>query len=186
MNLTLATGPVDIASLRAELNELRRDINSKSPGLINSQGGSVGNAADTTDDTLFAHIIAAGEFATLFPSAQPYGLGGVRITAWGTSAANGNNKTVKIFFGSLTAISTGVVTISAKTWVARAIILRTGVSTQKVIGEAISDATPIAASAQDHTQDETAAITVKVTGASPTTGAASDILGKGMTVEALR
>jgi len=185
MNLIFSTGPQDLAALRGELNDLKRTINLTAPGLLNAQGGSVGNGADATDDTLYSYIIAANDFATYFPNG-PYGLAGIRVKAWGVSAGNGQNKTAKIFFGTLTAISTGVVTIDAKSWALEAIILRTGVSTQKVIGSGQSDATALALSAQDHTQSEVAAITVKVTGASPTSSSANDLLGKGFTIEALR
>ncbi len=186
MNLALLTGPQDPSQIDSYINSLIQQINANAPGLLYSQGGSVGNGADATDDTLFSYVIAANQWATLFPSSQPYGKGGIRVNAWGTSAANGQNKTAKIFFGTLTAISTGVVTINAKSWFLQAIILRTGVSTQKALGQGTSDATQLSVSAQDHTQDETAAITVKVTGASPTSSSANDLLGKGMTVEALR
>lgn len=185
MNLTFSTGPQDLAALRGELNDLKRTINLTSPGLLNAQGGSVGNAADATDDTLYQYIIAAGDFATYFPTG-PGGVSGIRVRAWGTYAGNGNNKTAKIFFGSLTAFTTGVVTANTGTWSAEAIILRTGVSTQKALGVGLTVATPIGNLAQDHTQDETAAITVKVTGASPTTQAANDVLGKGFLIEAIR
>lgn len=180
--IALQTGVVEVSQLRSVINGLIQDINDASPGLLNGQSGSVGNGADSTDDTLFSWVIAANQFATLFPTANS----GIRVTAWGTTAGNGQNKTAKIFFGSLTAISTGVVTINAKGWMLRAIILRSGVSTQKALGEGISDATQLSESVQDHTQDETAAITVKVTGASPTSSSANDVLGKGFIVEALR
>lgn len=186
MNVILSQGAYDLTSLRNDLQSMAAQLNLNAPGMLNAQGGSVGNAADATDDTLFSYLIAANAFANQFPANQPWGLGGIRVTAWGTSAANGNNKTVKIFFGAAVAISTGVVTINAKTWLAQATILRTGANTQKIIGTVQSDATMIAASAQDGTEAETSAITVKVTGASPTSSAASDILGKGMMVEAIR
>lgn len=186
MNLTLTTGPYDVATLRNDINTILNQINAQAPGALNSQAGSVGNAADATDDTLYSYVIAANNWASYFPSAQPYGLGGIRITAWGTSAANGQNKTVKIFFGGTVVISSAVVTINAKSWIAQAVVIRTGISTQKAVGTMQSDATMIAAAAADLTETETAAITVKVTGASPTSSSANDILGKGMLIEAIR
>lgn len=186
MNLALRSGPQDLSQMRADINEIIRQINSTAAGSICAQGGSVSNPADTTDGTLFQYIIAAGQFATMAPLDNGGGLAGLRVKAWGTYGATANNKTVKIFFGSMTAFTTAVVTANTGTWSAEAIILRTGVSTQKVLGVGLTVATPIGNLAQDHTQDETAAITIKVTGASPTTGAANDVLGKGMIIEALR
>lgn len=180
MNLSLATGPVEVNNLRDILNGILIAINNAAPGILNSQAGSVGNLADATDDTTFQYILAANQFAGFAVGS------GIRVTSWGTSAANVQNKTFKIFFGATTAISSGVVTINAKGWIARATILRAGVSTQRICGEAVSDAAVIATNVVDGAIDETAAITVKVTNASPTSSSANDLLTKGFCVEALR
>ena len=180
LNLAVLTGPQDISQFNAVINALILNLNASAPGMLNAQVGSVGNAADTTDDTTFSYIFAIGAWSAFAVGA------GIRVKAWGTSAANGNNKTWKLIFGATTAISSGVVTINAKSWTAEATILRSGVSTQKIIGAAQSDATVIAASAQDGAESELANITMKITNASPTTGAAADLLTKGFTIEALR
>ena len=185
MNLSLQTGPMEPGQLLSVINTLIQLLNAAAPGILNSQVGSVGNAADTTDDTTFQFVFpAAGPLAwpTLFPTVGQ----GIRVRAWGVSAATANNKTFKIFFGATTVISSGVVAINAKSWYAEANILRSGVSTQKLHGSAVSDATLIAQSVQDGAEVETAAITLKVTNASPTTGAAGDLLTKAMTVEMLK
>lgn len=173
-------GIAEASQIKAIVNSLVQQIQQTSSGLMNAQTGSVGNAADTTDDTLFSFILPANWLAAIGTNS------GLRIKVWGTSAANGNNKTFKLFFGSVTAISSGVVTINAKSWHLMATVLRSGVSTQKILGEGTSDAVDLSDSAQDGTEDETAAITVKATGASGTTGAANDLLGKGFVVEVLQ
>lgn len=178
--IALLSGPQETNQLQALLNTLIGNLKIYGPGLLNGQTGSVGNAADTTDDTLFSFLLPANYLPNVLGTNR-----GLRVTFWGTSAANGNNKTFKVFFGSVTAISSGVVTINAKSWMARVQIMRSGVSTQKIFGEALSDATDIAPSAQDGAEDETATILIKGTGASGTTGAASDLLGKGWSIEQL-
>lgn len=148
-------------------------------GFINSQVSiaGVGNGADTTDDVLFTYSMPANTFNQTAH--------GVRIRAWGVSAANGQNKTAKIFFGGTTCISTGVVTINAKGWYLEATVLRSGSNTQLSFGGGVSDATQLSINKQAPSETETGAIVIKVTGASGTSGSANDLLGHGMTVEAL-
>ena len=180
INLALVTGVQEVNQLNFALNAVIQAINGNSAGTLNSQVGSIGNAADTTDDTTFQYLFNIGAWSSFAVGA------GIRVTAWGTVAANGNNKTWKIFFGTTTVISSGVVIINAKNWIARATVIRSGVSTQKVLGETVSDAAVISTNVADATESEAANITLKVTNASPTTGAAADVLTKGFTVEALR
>lgn len=183
MNLSYVSGPQDIPGLRADLNDLIRQLNSKSPGLINAQGGSVGSSAGGTDDTLFGHQFQANDFATMFPANAYPGTTGFRVTGWATTAANANNKTAKLLLGATTLISTGAVALNAGVFWLEAIVLRTGVSTQKMYAKAIQGTTLIAASVQDGVVDETAAQLLRMTG---NTGTLNDILGKGFMVEALR
>lgn len=178
--LSLISGPQETNQLQALLNTLIGNLKTYGPGLLNAQTGSVGNGADATDDTLFSFVLPANYLPNVLGTNR-----GLRVTFWGTTAANGNDKRFKIFFGTTTVINSGTVTINAKGWRATAIILRSGVSTQKCLGEAVSDAVDIATAVADSTEDETAAITIKGTGASLTSSAASDLLGKGWLIEQL-
>ena len=181
MQLALRTGPQDLAALRDDLNALIKQINAGAPGLINAQGGSVGSSAGGTDDTLFSYQFAANDFATMFPTSG--GLSGFRMTGWVTTAANANNKRCKLFLGATTLIDTGAVALNNGAMFLEAIMLRTGVSTQKLIGRAVQGTTLIASSVQDGALDETTALLARITG---NTGTLNDVLGKGFMIEALR
>lgn len=181
-NVTIAnvvTVP-EASQVKAMLATLIQQLQTYGPGKLNIQSASVGNAADTTDDVGHTFALPANFLATIGTNT------GLEIMAWGTSAANGNNKTFKTFFGATTAISSGVVTINNKSWFTKVRVIRTGVSTQTVVGQAQSDATAIACSVQAATEDETAAITIKTTLASPTTGAANDLLIKGSIITVIQ
>jgi len=144
---------------------------------LNSQFSiaGVGNAADTTDDTLFTYSLPA---AFLGVNGQ-----GIKVEASGVFAANGNNKTVKIFFGATAVATTGVVTNNATAWKATAVIYRTAAATQLGDGCIWTALLPFTTKTAPG-ETLSGAVTVKVTGASGTTGAASDVLGHTFKVEA--
>lgn len=170
----------EASQLKAIVAALIQQIQGSMSGMLNAQSVSTGNGADTTDDTAYSFILPAGWLALLGTNS------GLLVRFWGVSAANGNNKTFKLFFGTTTAISSGVVTINNKGWQASFEMLRSGTSTQTIIGSATSDATGIGTTVTAATEDETAAITIKGTLASGTTGAANDLVAKGWRVEVLQ
>jgi hypothetical protein len=134
----------------------------------------VGNAADTTDDTLFTYTLPASAFDVAGRS--------ITVTAFGKFAANGNNKTVKLFFGASTIATTGVLTTNAGGWQIQAEIVKVGAAganTQIAQGQFIAAATHGGVNVPvTPTEVESGPIVIKVTGASPTTGAASDVVGQ--------
>lgn len=113
----------------------------------------------------------------------------VRIRAWGIAANNANAKTLKAYFGTQVVLNLALTASIAGKWFVDVIVSRTGKDTQDWVME-IRESTAAALAAlkqaQDNgtaTQDEDAAITVKLTG----TGVATDdIVQEGMIVEVLR
>lgn len=138
---------------------------------------SAGNGADQTEDVLATFSIPA---ATMGAN----GVQGFKIKAWGATAANGDNKTIKLYFGA-SSISSGVQTISAKNWFLELIIFRSGTSTQVVVGEGQMDTTSLTPTVTTGTDDETAAIVVKVTGQETTASTANSIVFKALIIEAI-
>lgn len=173
----VVAGAQEGSQIKAYLAALIQQMQIYGTGKVNIQSASTGNGADATDDVAFTYSLPAAQLTTWGTNTM------LEVQFWGVSAANGNNKTFKIFFGSVTAISSGVVTINNKSWSATARIIRSGTSTQAILGLAQSDATAIAASSQAGTEDETAAIVIKGTVASPTTGAANDLVAKGWSIK---
>jgi hypothetical protein len=136
----------------------------------------VGTDANTNEKDLWTYTLPAG--------AMPTADRGIRFTAFGTLAANANNKTLKGYFGATqcAALST---TASGSHWEVRCIVLRTGAATQLSDGwvsialgtQNITVATPA--------ETLSGAVVVKVTGQNGV-AAANDIVFRGAIVEALQ
>lgn len=157
-------------------------------GNVNVQtvAAGQGNGADTTDDVLFTFALPANSLDVAGRQ--------VNITAGGKTAANGNNKRFKLWWGTTTQTvgspvaggtliaDSGVVTTNAGGWQVSSQVTKYGASgsnTQIAQSSTIAGSThggvnaPVALTAA-----ESGAINITVTGSSPTTGAAGDVLGQ--------
>lgn len=107
---------------------------------------------------------------------------GLKVKAWGQTAANGNNKVLDIFFGatmcaSLTsAVNNGAI-------VTETTILRTGAATQECVGTGVSGSGTAHGMRATPAEDTTTMIALTVKGTTPT--AAGDLTFKGLTVEVI-
>lgn len=109
---------------------------------------------------------------------------GIRVTAWGTGANNGNGKTLKAYFGTQVVASVSLTTSQANTWQIVFNVFRIGASAEKYYSSLFQDG-----AAEQHvlsqgtaSQDTTATITIKCTGEATSD---DDILQEGMIVELL-
>jgi hypothetical protein len=138
--------------------------------VLDSQAvaAGVGNGADATDDTLFSTSLTKG---ILDSSAR-----GLLVLAAGTSAANGNNKTLQVILGATSLFSSGTMTINAKNWMLAVLIQRLASNVQLGAGLLVPDATtPIAKIVTNGAEDLTTTLTLKLTGKSGSS-AASDLV----------
>lgn len=69
------------------------------------------------------------------------------IQAWGTTAANANNKRIKLKFDSLIVLDTGVVAANNASWLINCKIIRLTANTQQIMASIISDSALIINSA---------------------------------------
>lgn len=150
-----------------------------------------GGASATLGGTLFSSTTSANNVSTgetdLITYPMPGGTlavntRGVRITAWGTSAANVNAKTLKVYFGA-TVVATTVTSLSATPWVLRATVLRVTATTQTAAGEAFLTANNGGPTITAPGATLSGAVTLKVTGQSAV--ASDDITGLALLVEAI-
>lgn len=144
-------------------------------GTINVNTTSTGTGADTTEDTLTTYSLPAN---TLSAAGK-----GLKIRAWGTTAANADNKTMKLYFGS-EVIATPTAATNNKNWYLELEVYKTAANAQVVDGRGIVDTTAVTPYFATGTETDTAAITVKATGTNGT-GNANDIVIKGFIVEML-
>lgn len=147
----------------------------KPEGILSVNLTSTGNGADTTEDTLLSFTLPA---KTLSATGK-----GLKIRAWGNTAANADNKTVKLYFGS-EVITTPTAATNAKGWELELEVYKNGSSTQVVYGKGQVDVTPVTPLVTTGAETDTATITIKVTGTAGTANA-NDIVAKGLIVEML-
>jgi hypothetical protein len=109
---------------------------------------------------------------------------GLRVTVFGTFAANGNTKIVKVKFGATEVVSYS--NVAQNVWTATIPVLRTGASAQLANGTFVAGAGLSHANISVTTPaaDTTAAITISVVGQNGTANA-SDIVFRGAIVEAI-
>jgi hypothetical protein len=144
-------------------------------GLINTALTSTGNGADTTEDTLQSYSLPVNSLDTVGRC--------IRVTSWGTTANNGDNKTIRVYFGaSLIASTTAAFTNLS--WIAHLTVCKTGSNTQSAIGDLTVGTTVIAPAHTAGADSDTAAITIKTTGQAGAANA-NDIVSKGQIVEFL-
>lgn len=126
----------------------------------------------TTETDLMTYSLPAGALAV---NGQK-----VRVTGWGTYAANGNTKTVRLRFGS-TIISTRAGTGNNVAWWIQAIVVRTGDATQVASGIQLEVGNAGQPTSTSPAETLSSAVTIKLTGQSAT--ASDDITARGFMVE---
>lgn len=145
---------------------------------VNVQNINVGNGADATEDVLATFSLPAN---TLSASANG-GAQGVLIEAWGTTGANGNNKTIKLYFGSVAFTHVSAGALNNVTWWAEIWAMRTALNTYSVLGSGQYGTTlSTLAGTISNSVTETAAIVIKATGQSGSS-AANDVVCNNLTV----
>lgn len=143
-------------------------------GRANTQtsAAGIGNGADATDDTLFTYSLPL--------NAMDANGRVLQAVASGHFATNGNNKRVKFFFAGTAVADSAVVTHNNVDWTCEIIIARidaTHVSARGIF-TASGIAPVVTVTPNLVVSDLTAnASIVKVTGASPTSSIANDVLG---------
>lgn len=148
-------------------------------GTLDVSATSAQTGANTDETTLYTYELRAN---TLSRDGQA-----VRVKAWGTTAANGNNKTFRLYFGA-TVLRGQLVALNNGTWVFDAVVVRTASGAQEAEVELRSSTTTtnVGYTAERTTPaaDTTAAIVIKTTGINGTANA-GDIVFRGAIVELL-
>ena len=147
------------------------------PALLHVGTTSLGTGSNTTETDLQTYTLPANALAI--------DNRGVRIRAWGDTGGNGNTKTIRLYFGASVVQSNTTTTAPNNVdWVIDASIFRYAGNSQTFhsvmhVGTALQ-----AVVSSILTTADNATITIKVTGQNGT-ASSSDIICRGMTVEAL-
>lgn len=179
-NLSLLSGPQysEPSQILNTINTLIRQINAGVGGLINAQTAAVATGTGTLEQTLQTYTMPASQLASAGQA--------VRVRCWGTTGANTNVKTRKLYFGA-SVISTAAEAANAQNWVLELVVMRTGAATQSVSGTGLAGTagvTPLSYVNQG-IDNLAAAVTIKCTGTDGTSSA-SDITANGMLVEQIK
>lgn len=137
-----------------------------------STTGVAGNGADTNEDTLDSFTLPANSLVT--PSYS-----GVAIYAWGKFADNSTSKVARVYCGTTNITTTGAnTTTHGISWALQLDVVMANHGNQVATAQGIAGSTPIPTVTTFGTDDETANMTVKVTGQS-SSASANDIVLNG-------
>lgn len=181
-NLSLLSGSQysEPSQILATVNTLIQNINFGVSGRLNANVTTTSaTLATTAEQTLATYTLPANRLAVTGD--------GVRVVCWGTTAANTDAKTIKLYFGTsaMSSVSMGGQPNNKK-WRLEMTVLRSGSATQTVVGNAQFDITSAGnvVFTNSGTDDLTANQVIKCTGLNPTTG--QDITATGMLVEQIK
>lgn len=137
---------------------IRSNLPTKLSGILDIETTPVGNVGGGTND-----LITYSLPANMMQNNGDY----LEIEAWGTYAANANNKTVTLNFGSQVILTTGAIAANSGSWKINASIVRLSPTTQEINAQIIAGNASVTTSSTRTagTQDLTAAVTIKCTGA---------------------
>lgn len=150
--------------------------NSRENETAFSSTGPVATAAGTSAQDLYNFSLPAG---ALKRAGQ-----GLRITAYGHTAANGNTKTVALTFGGVALTATASAAANNKDWFLSALVIRGAAGFQEALGQGNFNQTALNPVVTDMTLDETAAQAIKLT-ATDGTSSAGDVTVSGFYIEGL-
>jgi hypothetical protein len=149
----------------------------RAPGMLATQLVSAATGANTTETDLQTFTLPANLFDAVGR--------GIRFKMWGTTGADANTKTVRVYFGAGNKIydSTGV-TSNNGSWMVTGEIYKIGANLQASWTTGIFINSWPSTDVQQNTQTESGTIVLKVTGQNGT-AVANDIVCQGMTIEVL-
>lgn len=137
--------------------------------------GAAGNGNDTTEDILTSTSL----FANAFDTAASFEFGNARMLwmyAAGTVANNTHVKTVRLYFGASIVLSVAPTVSAATPWALELLVFKSGSNTQFAQGQAVNGSTHAGVTNFSGTENDQAAVTLKVTGQTATAGASDIVL----------
>lgn len=162
-----------------QINRVLDGIGMRPIGSVRKSVTSTSNTG-TSEETLKTTTFAANYFTDTTNNTNR----GIRIKVFGTTAANGNAKTLRLYFGS-TVVATNDVTSSPNgvAWELDAIVFATSGSTQRAIGESVVGSIQQSKSYTTPGETTSGTITVKMTAECPT--ASGDVTATGYIIEVI-
>ena len=154
-NITINT---DSGQLRTELLNTFSRLDGQlgqAPYILTSQNGPIGNVGAAETDLVTSTI----NFGTLNRTSAS-----ILIFACGQTAANGNNKTLKLKLGSTTLLTSGALASNDVDWTLQAEIVFNGGAAQIAWGQFIRNGASPIVNVATATEDFATNLTLKITG----------------------
>src|SRR5215472_6217045 len=178
--ILLTALPALLAPWRATADFVTSAGGSAAHGItpLYSTFSSVGNGADTTEDTLQTYVVPA---STLVNVGDRF-----RIELFGTLAASADTKTIRVRLNAGTAIATYAASAAGQTtWALWVSIAKTGPNAQSATGQSLGSSNSSNANGTTTSITDTSPITITVTGQNSTTATAGSLTCRYMTVDYL-
>lgn len=160
------------AFYQPEAEIMKTGVVGKLPMRIYRNTTQFSTAAGTAEQTAFSYTIGAGNLNVNDCA--------ITIRAWGTTAANANNKTIKLYVGAAN-ISSGATAANNKDWYGEFTSIRTAAATQDCHGYIVFNGSAQVVDFSTGTDALTAAVIVKVT-ATDGTDSAADVTVEGVEI----
>ncbi len=174
---SFVTGPQDSSQLNATINGVINQQNALAPGLLFANPALTPTGTGTAEQILSTYNLPASYLTSVGQT--------IRIRATFSYAANTNNRTPKIYFGT-TVTKTGTVNAtSGGSGALECVVTKSGASTQMATCIGLDGVTNVVQTFLAGTETDTAAITIKAT-CTDGTSSASDCVLNNFTVESLR
>lgn len=173
----LVTGAQDPSQLSATINQVIISRNAVTPGLLFANPTLVPTGTGTAEQFLSTYSLPASYLAQVGQT--------IRIRATFSYAANTNNRTPKIYFGT-TVTKTGTVNAtSGGSGALECVVTKSGSSTQMATCIGLDGVTNVVQTFLAGTETDTAAIAIRAS-CTDGTSSASDCVLNNFTVESLR
>ena len=149
----------------------------KGSGIADAQITSAATTAVTVEEDLQTYTLPA--------DALDANKRMIRVTAWGSFAANGNTKTLRLYFGA-TSVITNLDTTAPNNnpWRITALIIRSGSNAQLASADMVVGSTQQSVGQTTPAETDSGTVVIKITGQNGTANA-NDIVCQGMITEFL-
>jgi len=145
-------------------------------GVLTASATITNSPADTNENDLFSYTLPAN---TLSRNGDA-----VEVIVWGTTAANANNKTLKLYFGATNVANSPTSGYSGIFWYLRATVIRVDATHQRCIGDFVVTGGVMRPNGTSPAATLTGDVVIRMTGTSAV-GGAGDIVRQGAIVRYL-
>jgi hypothetical protein len=148
----------------------------KPQGVVNVQTANAGTPAGTGETDLHTYTVPANTLAVDGAC--------LRLRVYGTTAANANNKTIKLYWNAVAIVTQGPTAANNANWSAEMVVCRSGSGAQKIVASIWWNGAAVAPTVTTGSATDSGTIVLKTTGTNGT-ATANDLVESAFLVESL-